>query len=269
MLTSTRDDVAVERVTTSVAGLDLVHRARGEGPAVVVLHHSFGTFGWPQLAAELASDHQVLVPDIPGYGDSAQPTWARHPRDLAALLQAWIDRLGLDAPVVVGAGFGGWVGAELATMVGPRLGGLVLVGAAGLVPHDGRIFDQMLVAHRQYVRQAFSDGAVYDALFGEEPSDDLLITWDLNREMTARVAWKPYMYNRALEPLLTEVRVPALVVWGDDDQIVPRECGERYVERLPDARLEIVGDCGHAVDLERPADLAALVRSLADPTEGG
>lgn len=269
MLTSTRDDVAVEERTATVAGLELVHRSRGEGPPVVLVHHSFGTSPWPRLAEELASDHQVLVPDLPGYGRSEQPAWARHPRDLAALLQAWMGRLDLDAPTLVGSGFGGWVAAELATLGGPHLRGLVLVGAAGLVPRDGRIFDQMLVAHRDYVRRAFTDGAVYDALFDVDPSDDLLITWDVNREMTARVAWKPYMYNRALEPLLAEVRAPALVVWGDDDQIVPRECGDRYVAALPDARLEVVAGSGHAVGLERPAELAALVRTFTDRPERG
>ena len=78
--------------------------------------------------------------------------------------------------------------------------------------------------------------------------------------MTTRVAWKPYMYNRRLRPLLGEVRVPTLVVWGELDRVMPRSCAEGYVASLPNARLELVPGCGHAVDLERPDVLAALVR---------
>jgi pimeloyl-ACP methyl ester carboxylesterase len=95
-------------------------------------------------------------------------------------------------------------------------------------------------------------------VYTSELSDELLLQWDRNREMTARVAWKPHMYNRRLVPLLPLVQVPTLVVWGDDDKVVPRECGERYAKLLPDASLEVVEGCGHAVDMERPAELARL-----------
>ena len=59
-------------------------------------------------------------------------------------------------------------------------------------------------------------------------STDQLVEWDLCREMCFRIAWKPYMYSQTLPHLLGGVRAPALVVWGDDDKIVPRSAGERY-----------------------------------------
>ena len=136
---------------------------------------------------------------------------------------------------------------------------LVLVGAAGLLPERGRILDQVLVSHSDYVRAAFHDAGAYEAVYGTELTDELLLQWDRNREMTARVAWKPHMYNRRLVPLLPQVDVPTLVVWGDEDRVIPRECGERYADLMPHASLEVVADCGHAVDLERPDELARLV----------
>ena len=90
----------------------------------------------------------------------------------------------------------------------------------------------------------------------------------MNREMTTRVGWKPYMYNRRLRPLLGGVAVPALVVWGDNDAVVPMECAHAYTDALPDARLEVVGDCGHAVDLEAPESLAAIITSGTDKSGG-
>jgi pimeloyl-ACP methyl ester carboxylesterase len=77
--------------------------------------------------------------------------------------------------------------------------------------------------------------------------------------MVARVAWKPYMYNRRLEHLLRDVDLPTLVVHGDDDAVIPIECAERYVELLPRSRCAVVADCGHAVDLERPDELCGLI----------
>ena len=96
-------------------------------------------------------------------------------------------------------------------------------------------------------------------MYGRVIDDDVLLQWDLNREMTTRVGWKPYMYNRRLLPLLRDVATPTLVVWGEADRVVPRQCADRYLAALPDARLVIVPGCGHAVDLEAPDSLARMV----------
>lgn len=178
----------------------------------------------------------------------------------------WLDKLGLGRVSTVGCGFGGWIAAELATMSPERLSHLVLVGAAGLLPRDGWILDQMLMSHSAYVQAAFEDRAAYEAVYGEELDDELLLSWDLHREMVTRVAWKPYMYNRRLRPLLTELQVPTLVAWGARDGVVPRDCGEQYAELIPGARLEVVPDAGHALDMERPGELASLVHEHVEST---
>ncbi|MBV9118782.1 MAG: alpha/beta fold hydrolase, partial [Acetobacteraceae bacterium] len=87
--------------------------------------------------------------------------------------------------------------------------------------------------------------------------------WDIAREMCFRIAWKPYMYSQTLPYLLGGVRAGALLVWGDDDKIVPRSAGEAYRRALPGARLEVVPECGHFIDMERPEALARLVADFA------
>jgi pimeloyl-ACP methyl ester carboxylesterase len=82
--------------------------------------------------------------------------------------------------------------------------------------------------------------------------------------MCFRIAWKPYMYSQTLPYLLGGVRPPALVVWGDDDKIVPRSAGERYAELLPRAKFEIVRAAGHCVEMEQPDHLLRLVRSFVE-----
>ena len=243
----------------------------GAGDPLVMLHHSFGNPGWMPVHEALAANYTVHALDLPGYGGpegSDQPDWARHPRDLALVVGQWLRANDLGPVELVGCGFGGWVAAELATMAPELLKRLVLVGAAGLLPGQGRILDQFLVSHSGYVQAAFSRQDVYEAIFagnnGDNPdehpiSDDTLVIWDMNREMTTRVGWKPYMYNRRLRPLLGGVTVPALVVWGDSDAVVPMECAHAYIDALPDARLQVVPDCGHAVDLEAPESLAAII----------
>jgi len=134
----------------------------------------------------------------------------------------------------------------------------VLVGAMGVKPPEGDIFDQAIVSYIDYARAGFHDQAAFARVYGDV-STDQLVDWDLCREMSFRIAWKPYMYNPTLPYLLGGVRAPALIVWGDDDRIVPKSAGALYARALRQARLETVANSGHCVDMEQPEALAHLV----------
>jgi pimeloyl-ACP methyl ester carboxylesterase len=252
-----------ESETVHVAGTAL-HLARaGTGAPLLVLHHDVGTPERLPFYDALAQHFTVLVPSHPGYGRSARPDWMRNVRDVGVVYQWLLAARELTREAgrvsVVGLGFGGWIAAEMATMAPRAFRRLVLVGAMGLKPERGEIADQALVSYIDYVRLGFADQAAFDRTFGAEPTTATLEQWDLNREMTFRIAWKPYMYNPTLPHLLGGVAAPALVVWGRDDRIVPLECGERYTKSLGHARLEVVDGAGHFVEMEQPDALARLV----------
>ena len=252
--------------TLSIAGAS-VHVARaGSGRPLLVLHHDIGALAGLPFFDALASAFTVLKPSHPGYDQSERPAWMRNVRDMAVVYQALLARheLTRDRPdvSVVGLGFGGWIAAEMATMAPRGLRWLVLVGAMGIKPERGDIADQALLSYIDYARLGFADQGAFDRIFGVDPPTATLEQWDLNREMTFRIAWKPYMYNPSLPHLLGGVGTPTLVVWGGDDRIVPLECGERFAKALPQARLSIVERAGHFVDMEQPAELARLVREF-------
>ena len=154
--------------TIEVAGLALRYLKGGAGTPVVVLHHSTGNPGWIPFYERLAERATVYVPDMPGYGQSARPEWAREPRDLAILLLQALPRLGLESATLVGLGFGGFVAAEMATMCQERIGRLVLVGAPGHQPREGEILDQMMVDFHEYVMAGFRDEDGFRQAFGDD-----------------------------------------------------------------------------------------------------
>ncbi len=254
------DPIAWQSETVPVAGIDL-HLARaGRGSPVLVLHHDIGRPEGAPFEDALARHAAVLVPSHPGYDTSSRPDWMRGVRDVAVVYQWLLGERDLARDLtVVGLGFGGWIAAEMATMAPRAWKRLVLVGAMGLKPERGEIADQALLSYIDYVRRGFGDQTAFDRLFGAEPPTPLLEQWDLNREMTFRIAWKPYMYSLTLPHLLGGVATPTLVVWGREDRIVPLECGERYAKSLPRARLHVVEGAGHFVDMEQPDELARLV----------
>ena len=241
-----------------------VHLLRdGSGSPLVVLHHSTGNPGWIPFYAQLAAGFAGHVPDLPGYGGSERPTWAREPRDLAILVGRVLERLGLEDVTLVGLGFGGFIAAELATMNPSRLASLVLIGAAGLKPEEGEILDQMMVGHRDYLKAAFRVQETHDAVIGT-PEPEVRQLWDFSREMTARVSWKPYMFSRRLAPLLGDLQVPTLLLWGELDRVVPPICGEQYARLLPNATLELIEGGGHLLELEEPERIAERIAAHAE-----
>ena len=247
--------------TVRIAG-SAIHLARGgSGAPLLVLHHDIGSPERLPFYDALAERFTVVRPSHPGYDKSERPAWMRNVRDMAIVYQ-WLlahQNVGPDL-TLVGLGFGGWIAAEMATMAPRAVRRLVLVGAMGIKPERGEIADQALLSYVAYVRQGFAAQAAFDRTFGAEPPTELLEQWDLNREMTFRIAWKPYMYNPALPHLLSGVAAPAAVVWGREDRIVPLECGEQYVKALPNARLHVIERAGHFVDMEQPDTLARLVK---------
>ena len=250
--------------TTTVAGLALRTLVGGAGPDLLWLHHSTGSLGWLPLHESLAEHFRVWVPDLPGYGRSQRPDWARHPRDVALLLNRAAAKLGLSSPVLVGHGFGGWVAAELATMNPTAFSALVLVGAAGIKPREGEIMDQIMWDYDDYVKQGFCEESAYTAMFGERVDKDIWRLWDLSREMTVRLTWSPWMFNRQLPPLLPETETRTLLVWGAADRVVPPVVGEQYAAGLPNATLEVLPNAGHLVELEQPQMLAARIVAFAN-----
>jgi pimeloyl-ACP methyl ester carboxylesterase len=250
--------------TVDLGGLKLQLMRAGSGRSVLVLHHDTGTPERLPFYDALADRFDVLVPTHPGFGSkSERPQWLRHPRDIAALYQWLLAETGAERPSLVGLGFGGWIAAEMAALAPRDFHRLVLVGAMGVKPPEGDILDQAVISYIDYATAGFHDPAAFARVFGDV-STDQLVEWDLCREMSFRTAWKPYMYTQTLPHLLGGVRAPALIVWGDDDRVVPRSAGELYARSLRQARLEIVRDSGHCVDMEQPDALARLVTSFIE-----
>ena len=248
--------------TIEAAGTKVHVSRAGRGRPLLVLHHETGTLDRLPFYDALAAQYDVLVPHHPGYSRSPRPEWMRSVRDIAVVYRGLLAEMKVARPALVGLGFGGWIAAEMAGMAPADLSHLVLVGAMGLKPPQGDILDSAITGYVDYVRAGFHDQKAFDRVYGAEPPIDQLEMWDICREMSFRIAWKPYMYSQTLPHLLKSMRAPTLVVWGDDDKVVPQSAGQRYVESLPNAKLEVVKACGHCIDMEQPEALAKLITNF-------
>ena len=237
--------------------------AAGAGRDLLVLHHDVGPLGWTRFYGALAQTFRVHAPDMPGFGASPRADWARHPRDLAAVMLATARRLGLHDYVLVGLGFGGWVAAEMAAFAYPEMACLVLAAPAGIKPDEGFILDQVMEEPVAYLRAGFSDPAAFAAHVPDPQAQELRDRLDACRVTIARLAWKPYMYSYELPETLRNVRLPVTVVWGEADAVIPARCAPLWARVLPECTIRLVPGAGHFLDLECPERLAAIVAEAA------
>lgn len=236
----------------------------GDGPPLLFLHSIEGNLGWLPWMERLADSATIYAPTHPGFGASERPEFLETVSDMARFYMWMIQELGLESVTVVGHFLGGWIAAEMATMSPGSLRGLVLVDSAGVRPFEGEIADIFLLGEEETTRRSFHDAASipgYGDLFERELSPEERELQVRGREMTTRLCWKPYMYDRSLQWLMRRVNVPTLVVWGAEDRIIPPDAGRRIHEAIIGSRLEIVPECGHLPHVEKSEEFSNLVRT--------
>ena len=248
------------------AGVQLQLVKGGAGEPLLILHGEMGHPGWLRYHQALAQHNTLYIPSHPGFGKSERLDWVMNMRDLAGWYLDALDDLGLGQVSVVGFSFGGWLAAEMATMCPDKFKRLVLVGAAGILPPTGEIFDMFLVMAQEYITANFLDPAnvaEFKQICPDEPTPEQVEEWEVAREQACRLTWRPYMHYPGLPHLLRRLkRLPTLIVWGRQDPIVPLSAAQVYHQSIEGSRLAIVDECGHQPEIERPDEFVRVVRDF-------
>jgi pimeloyl-ACP methyl ester carboxylesterase len=240
----------------------------GQGAPLFYLHGALGVYAWTPFMEQLSRRFEVIVPDHPGFGESDTPDWLDNVGDVAYFYLDLMQAFGLTGVHLSGTSLGGWIAAEIATVNAGLFSKMVLVGAAGVRPDDGEIWDYFVHSTREALDQSFRDpksAPEYARFYGDgfTREDEAQAEW--NREMAARLVWKPYMRSHTLPALLGGVATPTLVVWGREDAIIPLSAGERYARAIPGAKTCVLDGCGHLPDMERPEAFVSAVREFLIP----
>lgn len=255
-------------------GVRMPYIEQGDPAArTVLLVHAVGDSGraFEALLEHLPDSVHAVAPTLRGHGDAGRPETGYRSADFAGDLAAFVEALGIEAAVVVGASSGGQVALRLALDHPERILGLVLLGSP------------LRLSDKPAAREA------WDATFSllEDPIDPGLV-----RDFIASIVVRPvpqavvevlveeslktpaFVWNATmaalleddLSPHLGDVAAPTLVVWGDRDTILPRSEQEVLAAGIRGARLLVYEGGGHAFYWEDPArvaaDLAAFVGSL-------
>ena len=254
-----------------VAGTKLQLVKGGTGEPLLILHDEMGHPGWLRFHEALSQHYTLHIPSHPGFGKSQRLDWIMNMHDLAGWYLQALDELGLDQVNVVGFSLGGWLAAEMATMCPHQFKRLVLVGAPGIKPTVGEIYDMFLTVAKEYITASFLDPAntqEFPQVCPDNPSPEQLELWEVAREEACRLSWKPYMHYPGLPHLLRRLKsLPTLIVWGRDDQIVPLSAADIYHEAIRGSRLAVLDQCGHRPEIEKRDEFVKLVQEFLSDSQ--
>lgn len=282
---SVRRDLPAARFVSTPAGQVYVEvTGEPEAPPLVLIHGFGGSLhSWRRVAPELAAaGYRVIALDLPGFGYSERPhaPWTYTPEGQAETVAELLPRVGVgegERIHLAGHSFGGGVALAFAAARPGRVSSLVLVDST--LPAFSRAprADWPLYRPLTYflirtlgLRRVFVRAALEKAFH-----DDSLVTRELVDEYRDRLLLRgpAGAYRGLTGPLpqerlavdLAEVAPPTLVVWGEEDALIPIRAGRAAAEAIPRARLRTIPGCGHIPMEECPAALVeAMVEFLGD-----
>jgi pimeloyl-ACP methyl ester carboxylesterase len=233
----------------------------GSGVPLLFLPDALIGAVWLPFHDRLAEKFDVILPQHPGYGGGDAPPWLERVADLANFYLDLIATLDLRRVHLVGAALGGWTAAELAVRNTARLASLTLIDAWGLRVAEGGGLDLFADNDEQALRDLFAEpnavaaDAAVARMTAPEGEDALL----KGKMLTAKLAWQPRLHDPHLGKWLHRVDVPALIVWGERDRVLPSAYAVAWQRGIPGARRVAVPGAGHVPYVEQPDETAAAI----------
>jgi len=242
-------------------------------PRVVMVHGlgDNGAFDWSSLFAGLAHQYRVLAMDLPGFGRSTKANQLYSPDNYVKLVK-WLAETQIEERFnLIGHSMGGAISLLYAGTHGLDLQRLVLVDVAGVMHRHafGEYMMRLGISKIPVLEEVAGDAISWLAhnlarpFFRHEPDPSMVfkvakVRQKLLKGDPEKIA-ALMLILKNLGPAIDGVTKAPLVVWGEDDTIAPVRTGKLLVSRIPNARLELLPQCGHVPMKEQPGRLLELV----------
>jgi pimeloyl-ACP methyl ester carboxylesterase len=271
-----------QQKTFDYQGVKINYYEAGQGPPIILLHGFGGcSYSWRFLAPALAEDHRVFTIDLKGYGLSDKPADGRYAvRDQADMVAAFIRSKDLHDLVIMGHSMGG--GVTLMTYLQvrddhpARVKSLVLIDSAGYPQKmpwfirlaklpvigsvGGRLMSPWFAAYL-VLRKCYYD----DERITEEQINTYAYYGSLPGAREALVQTAKQIMPDDIDALIAQyktISVPVLIIWGEQDQVVPLTVGKKFKLDIPDSQLVILPKTGHMPPEEEPGETVRIIKAF-------
>ncbi|MCZ7529288.1 MAG: alpha/beta fold hydrolase [Acidimicrobiia bacterium] len=273
--------------TVDLHGHTLSYRMAGKGPSILLIHGMAGSEAtWEPIIPALAENFTVLAPDLPGHGASDKPEGDYSLGAFASILRDLLDALNLRSATLVGQSLGGGIAMQFSYQYPERTDRLVLVGSGGLGGEVSPLLRLLALPGSEYVLPLIFPSFVRTA--GDHVTE--LLHGLGMRAPFAEEVWRSYagltdaqtrrafirtlravidLHGQsvsALDKLHLAYGMPALIVWGENDTIIPVAHAHVAHDALPGSRLEIFEGCNHFPHTEEPEHFVEVLTSFMNET---
>lgn len=266
-------EVTSYQSTRKMSWGDLSYYDRGEGPGLVLIHGMFGDFlDWEPVLEPLGASQRVIAVDLPGFGGSSKPRREYSGEFFVASLHEFFRQLPLKKFILAGNSFGGQIAMLYALEHPESVSKLVLVNSGGFRKHtaaekamlEARFSERVLAGLAPSINEI-----LFSTVFSRTSENSKRYLAKQNGKLQ-RADYPAYAYALAssirlslatyLVDRLAELRAPTLLVWGEKDQVLPVAQAELALTQLRRGELKTIPGCGHAPQLECPAEFLRSVQ---------
>ena len=266
----------LEFATTHLStGLRVHYAEQGdrEGEAIVLLHAYVDSwFSYSRMLPLLSPSYHAFAPDQRGHGDSDKPQCCYTADDYAADVEAFMDAVGIEKATLVGDSSGGLIAQRVALDYPHRVSRLVLIGSPSTLVNNEAVmeFGKEMLTLEDPISPEFVREFVLGTIHHPVPEEFLERVVSESLKVPAHV-WRDYYQGVVLTvddtPRLSEISTPTLILWGEEDALLPREEQEWRAAAIPNATLRVYPETGHLAHWVRPEwvvrDLRAFLKETA------
>ena len=270
-------------------GHRLSYRCGGQGPLLILIHGiTNSSASWEPILAPLERDFTVIAPDLLGHGDSAKPRGDYSLGSFASLLRDLMLALGHQRATIAGHSLGGGIAMQMAYQFPERVERLVLVSSGGLGRQVTPVLRAVALPGAELMLPLLASKAIVSAgatiggwigRIGLRTGTDIAVMASGLASLQDIETRRAFVHTArsvidvhgqrvdATEKLYLAAAVPTLIMWGDNDPIIPTRHGIRAHELMPGSRLRIFAGSGHFPHHDDPAGFVTTLREFVATTK--
>ncbi len=266
LIDSARSKAGLTRKEVKIDDHNIVYLEGGKGPTILLLHGYTGNKdNWILFAPYLTKDYHVVIPDIPGYGESSKLVEASY--DLSSQmsrLHKFTQAIDLKKFNITGNSMGGFFAGIYTVRYPDEILSLGLFNAAGVKSSQPSLVVKMMEKGENplLLKDGNDFSRLMEIVFVHPPS----LPYPLKKMMIRTALANRTFYEKerkeivpdlfSLEKELPTINAPTLILWGDQDKVLDVSSVPVFEKGLINNQTVIIKECGHLPMLEKPGETA-------------
>ena len=246
---------------------------KGKGEPLVLIHGIFSSaFVWHKNIDELSRHFDVIAVDLKGYGYSDKPSDGRYSKeDIRQFMIDFMDAINVEKAIVGGHSWGGGIAMDLALACPQRVEKLVLIDSIGYplkhnflswllkLPDMGKLL--LALCDKDTLEWILKKGVFFEpSLVTDEEIEGWIRPYYVKGSVQAALELRNFDF--VIGEQLKDISCPVLIIWGQDDKCLPVKFAERFKQDIKGSVLNIIPNCGHNPQEEKPKEVNELIRKF-------